>query len=59
MGQAADKIRTKELGPKRILPLLDETTSKVQGRGFGEFVGIGVQCRWHWKINPAECLPRE
>jgi hypothetical protein len=45
MGQAADKIRTKQLGPKRLLPLLDETTSKIEGRGFGEFVGIGVQCR--------------
>ena len=40
MGQAADEIRAKQLGPQRLLPMPDETAGKIDRRASGEFVGI-------------------
>jgi hypothetical protein len=59
MGQAADQIPAKELGPERLLPSPDELACKVDGRAFCEFVGIGVRHRSHGQVSRAEYLLRE
>ena len=47
MRQAADEIRAKQFGPKRLLPKPDETVCKIDRRSSGAFIGIGaniIQC---------------
>ena len=47
MGQAADEISTKQLRPKRFLPVPDETAGEINRRSPGTSVGIGVCHRVH------------
>jgi hypothetical protein len=41
MGQATDEISAKQIGPKRLLPMLDETAGEIDCRSSSRFVWIG------------------
>ena len=43
MGQAADKVRAKQVGTERLLPIPDKTVGEIDRRGSGAVVGISVR----------------